>query len=178
MKILQLTKMAFYCLPSISINIAGGQGIPASPGDSYLMLYEVNMNPKYVLCGSFESPEDGKTSLIAIADSVSVQALGAVCSVTVSNAHVLETTFRSSPSNEVSQSEVWFHKYAQVFPAHTKVVFRGSVIELSKLRIEPRGNNATYITNVGVDALRELKKMGLEPPEDMDMQKATNHQKQ
>lgn len=63
------------------------------------------------------------------------------------------------------------------FSEHTKLVFKNSVVELPKVKIEASGEANVKIYE-GENALRQMKKMGLETPDDMDMEKAIGHQKQ
>jgi hypothetical protein len=148
------------------------------PSDDRLILYHLDRMPEgYVLCMSFESPENAKTSHLVIGDTFSVQPDGAVCFLVMSNAYILQTTFGHSPSNGVAQTKIWVDVYKMPFPKHTKLVFNNSVVELPQMKIQAPGE-ANAKTYEGNDALRQLKKMGLEPPNDMDKDKAVGHQKQ
>jgi len=63
------------------------------------------------------------------------------------------------------------------FSEHTKLTFKNTIIELSKVKIDAFGetNMRTY---EGENALSQLKKMGLAPPDDMDVEKAAGNHKQ
>jgi hypothetical protein len=62
-----------------------------------------------------------------------------------------------------------------LYPAGTSVLVYGRPIRLADLNEKtfdpPMPPNKTY---TGMDAIKKMKEMGLEPPEDMDWEKATN----
>jgi hypothetical protein len=121
-----------------------------------------------------ESPEKEKTSTVVVGDTFLIQPSNRVCIVIMSNAYMLQTTIGRSSSNQVSQIKFRTDAWEWYFPKNTKLVFNNSVAELAKAQLEvPRDANAK--TDEGDEALRQLKKMGLEPPEDMDMEKAVGH---
>jgi hypothetical protein len=172
-------KIIPYCLTLLSIGVAWGQISPS--GDS-ITLYELDQTRgKYVLSVNFELPEKGKSSFVVIGDTFEVQPRtsprGGVCSVLMSNVYVLQTKFEPSATNELVQSTVRFDKYLIPFPEHTKLVFKNSVVELSKWKdgFLAATNTVSY---EGEDALRQLKKMGMEPPPDMDLKNVGGHQTQ
>ncbi len=125
---------------------------------------------------NFESPEKAKTSLVVIGDTFSVQTRGEVCSVIMSNAYILQTTFGNLASNQVVQTKLRIDAWRRPFPKQTKLIFNNSIVELSKAKIEAP-DEANMSTYEGEDALRQMKKMGLKPPDDMDNEKTVGHQK-
>lgn len=171
----ELTKIFIYCLTLLAISAARGQG---GSSNDLLMLYKLDSMPeKYVLCISATSPEKRQTSLIVMADTFSVQSRRGMCSVVMTNAYILQTSFGGTLSNKVTQTKMRMGVYEIQFPEHTKLVFNDSVVELPKVKIEAPGEANARIYE-GEDALRQLKKMGLEPPDDMDMDKAVGNQKE
>jgi hypothetical protein len=130
---------------------------------------------------SFESPESGKSSFVVIGDTFDIQSRvnpgGAVCDVIMSNAYVLHTKFGHFSSNEVVQMQLWTDKYRFPFPADTKLVFQNSVLDLPKWKKEI-SSKTNFVTYEGDEALRQLKKMGMKPPPDMDIEKATRQKTQ
>jgi hypothetical protein len=145
--------------------------------DSHLALFDIDRMPgKYIFCVDGESREKEKLSLVVIGDSFSVEPRGTVCLVVMTNAYILQTVFRRSPSNEVTQIKMQTGVYKLPFPQHSKLVFHNSVFDLASVRIESPAKANTTIYE-GDEALQQMKKMGLEPPEDMDMEKASGHQK-
>lgn len=177
MKRMRITKIVLCCFMLLTISAVQAQ---VHPSDDRLILYKLDgthgVHGKYVLCMSSESPEKGKTSLMVIGDTFSVQPRGAMYWVVMTNADILQTQFNHSPSNEVVQFNMWTDVYKLPFAAHTKLVYHDSVVELSKVKIEPPAETNARVYE-GEDALRQMKKMGEEPPEDMDMEKAVGHQK-
>ena len=180
MKRIQTTKIVLCFFVLLTISVVRGQ---INPSDGRLILYKLDSNgmhgiqEKYVFCISSESPEKGKTSLVVIGDTFSVESHGAMCWVTMTNADILQTHFDRSQTNGVVQIKMWTDVYGLPFPEHTKLVFNNSVVELSKVKIEPPGETNAKVYE-GKDALRQMKKMGLELPEDMDMEKAGGRRKQ
>jgi hypothetical protein len=172
---LQMIKITFCYLALITISVARGQTKSPFSSDGYLMLYRLDRAPgKYVLCMSSESPEKGKTSTVVVGDTFTIQPSNGVCIVIMSNAYFLQTTIGRSSSNQVAQIKFQTDAWKWYFPKNTKLVFNDSVAELAKAKLEaPSEANAK--TDEGDEALRQLKKMGLEPPEDMDMKKAVGH---
>jgi hypothetical protein len=170
------TLILFFCLLTlIAIGVARGQTSAIGPGDGYLMLYRLEgAQGRYVLCMSFESPEKGKTSVVVVGDTFSVQPRGSVCGVIMSNAYVLQSTFGRAQSNQVVQTKFRTDPWIWAFPQQTKLIFNDSVVELPKWSIEPPGR-ANVKTYEGNDALRQLDKMGLGPPDDLDTNKAVGH---
>jgi hypothetical protein len=164
------------CLLLITISLARGQTSSGSPSDSYLILYRLDRSPgRYVLSMSRDTPEKGKFSTtVVVGDTFSVQPSGEVCFVIMSNAYVLQTTFGHSSSNQVAQTTFRAVAWKWNFPKHTKLVFNDSVAELPKAKFEALGE-ANMKTYEGDDALRQLKKIGLKPPDDMDTDKAVGH---
>ena len=167
-----MIKIILVCLTLCAINAAQGQMIP---NDNRLILYKLDgTNREYVLCMNLDSPKKSKTSYMVMGDTFAVQPHGTVCYVVMSNACILQTTFDDARSDKVVQGKIWTDVYKMTFSEHAELIFNNSVVELSKMKIEAPGetNMKTY---EGGDALRQLKKIGLEPPEDMDMEKAVGH---
>jgi uncharacterized cupredoxin-like copper-binding protein len=141
--------------------------------DGPVILYQLDRNHgQYVLSTSFESVETGKISIVVVSDTFVVEPRGAVCNAVMSNAYVLQTTVGPSPSNKVEQIKMLLDLYKMPFPKQTKLVFNGSVVELAKMNEAAVEANATVYE--GAEALRQMKRMGEKPPDDMDWQKATN----
>ena len=68
-----------------------------------------------------------------------------------------------------------FHDFSHAYPAGTRVLVYGHFIPLanfSEKSFDPPALH--YDTYTGADAIKKLKEMGLQPPEDMDWEKATN----
>jgi hypothetical protein len=88
----------------------------------------------------------------------------------MSNACVLETKVNNAPAqhgtNTVVQNKMLFKAYGVAFPKGTKLIFNGSIIELWKAKLD--GPEEGKLIYEGDEALRQLKKLGLEPPEDFD----------
>jgi hypothetical protein len=165
-------KIALSCFALLAIDAARGQ---ESPTDGRVILYELDRaQGKYVLSMNFESREEGRSSFVVIGDTFSVRPRvnphGVFCDVIMSNTYVLHTKFGSSPSNDVVQTQTWTDGYIIPFPEHTKIVFNHSVVELPKWKNEASASTNRMIYE-GDDALRQLKKMGTEPPPDMDTNK-------
>jgi hypothetical protein len=174
---MQTVRIALWYLILIPISVARGQVGPIGPSDGYLMLYRLDGTPnRYVLSMSFESREKDKTSFVVIGDTFSVKPDGAMCSVVMSNVYILETSFGRPPSNEVVQIKLRTDAYKWSFPKNTKLVFNNSVAELPNVKIEASAE-ANTITYEGKDALKQLRRLGLKPPDDIDMEKATGPQK-
>jgi len=177
MKKIEAIRILFCYLTLISVSVARGQVGPIGPSDGHVILYRLDgIQGRYVLCMSFESREKDKTSFVVIGDTFSVQPRGAMCGVVMSNVYVLETRFGRAPSNEVVQIKFRTDAYEWFFPKNTKLVFNNSVVELPNAKIEAPGE-ANIITYEGKDALKQLRKMGLKPPDDIDLEKAVGHQK-
>ncbi|HEV2695523.1 MAG TPA: hypothetical protein VG347_21700 [Verrucomicrobiae bacterium] len=176
---IQVAKIALCFLVMAIISIARGQ---IDVGDSPLILYKINsgeahgIKRKYILCVNSNSPKDGKTSLIVMGDTFSVEKHGDECWVSMTNTCVLQTHFAPSRTNEVVQIKMWTDGFPLSFPKHTKVVFQSEIVELSKLNVKPSVETGAKVDE-GEDALREMKKLGVELPEDIDMEKAIGHKK-
>lgn len=65
--------------------------------------------------------------------------------------------------------------YVLVYPADTRILVRGRSVLLADLSEKTFDAPKTFKTYSGEEAIEKLKEMGLEPPEDMDWEKATNH---
>jgi len=156
------------------VNAGYCQGIPSN---SPLILYELDRTPgKYLLCANFQT-ERNTIFHSVVGDTFAVKPKGGMCFLLMSNAYILKTQYRESMSNEVVQYKMWVDaSWIGPFPPDKKVVFNGSIVDLSKLKTDPQ-NASTILegsTNVyqGKAALDQLKKMGLPPPDDMDEKKA------
>ena len=165
------------CLVLIATNAARGQVGMKKPTNGDVILYRLEEpHGKYVLSTSFESSEKAKASLVVIGDTFSVQPQNGMCAVVMSNAYILQTSFGTSPSNQVRQIKFRTDAWMQVFPNSTKLIFNSSVVELptAKIGASSEANKKTY---EGEEALRQMKKMGWQLPDDMDTKKAAGHQK-
>lgn len=161
MKRLQIVGVALVYFLLLTISIVRGQ---IGPNSNHLMLYEANRLPgKYVLCAYFPASGD-YTSIVVIGDTFSVQPHGGMYWVVMTNAYVFKTNLGSS-TNQVSQMQIWVDVYKFPFPDHMKIAFHNSLCELSKIDVLNQTNVTTF---EGEDALRQMKKMGLPPPDDMD----------
>jgi hypothetical protein len=175
MKPIQTIKLVCH-LTLITVGVARGQVPLIGPSDGSLVLYRLDgIQGRYLLNMSFEYPEKVKTSFVVIGDSFSVQPKGGgVCDVVMSNAYILQTTYRPGPSNNVVQIKFRTDAYSWSFPKTTKLVLDNSVIDLPNVKIEaPAGANTKPYE--GKDALNQLRKMGLKPPDDIDLKKAVGH---
>ena len=81
----------------------------------------------------------------------------------------------SSPTGKQwGASTAIFGDYPVSCPSSTRVLLFGKFVPLRDLgekSFEPQ--SSSYKTYTGKDAIRKLKEIGLEPPEDMDQKKAT-----
>ena len=151
------------------INTALGQ---IGHDDSLIFLYKLDRdNGKYLFTTSVEMPESGKVTLTVIGDTFAIQPSQTVCYVVMSNAYVLQTDVGPSPSNKVAQIKMLLDVYRVPFPKQTKLVFNDSIIDLPDAKIDEHGESNAKIYE-GQDALRQMKKMGMELPDDMDVKKA------
>ena len=165
--------MALFCFILLTINAAWGQTIAA---DSRLILYELDQSQgKYIL--DITPASSDRAPLLVTGDTFSIQPHGAACWVVMTNVCILQTRFDSSSSNGVVQINMRSDVFKLPFSEHTKLTFKNTIIELSKVKIDAFGetNMRTY---EGENALSQLKKMGLAPPDDMDVEKAAGNHKQ
>jgi hypothetical protein len=65
--------------------------------------------------------------------------------------------------------------YILVYPADTRILVHGHSVRLADLSEKTFDPPKTFKTCTGEEAIKKLKEMELEPPEDMDWEKATNH---
>jgi len=95
----------------------------------------------------------------------------------MSNVYILETSFGYSPTNSVTQIKFLTDAYEWFLPKETKIVYNDTVFELPEAEIEhpERVNMKTY---EGDDAIRQLKKMGIDPADDMDKPETNDIKKQ
>jgi len=179
--VLQLIKsIRLVChLTLITVSVARGQAPLLGPGpsDGRLVLYRLDgIQGRYLLSMSFDYSEKVKTSVLMIGDTFSVQSNGPVCNVLMSNVCVLQTTYGQGPSNEVVQIKFRTDAYSWSFPKSTKLVVDSSIVDLSNVKIEaPFGANSK--TYEGKDALEQLRKTGVKPPDDIDLKKAVGHER-
>jgi len=92
----------------------------------------------------------------------------------MSNVCLLQTKVVNSPAahetNTVVQNKMIFKVYRMSFPDRTKLIFGGSTTDLSKAKLdEPQGN----LIYKGDAAIRKLKELGLEAPDDADLNKGS-----
>jgi len=140
-------------------------------GQEWLILYRLDRpQAKYVLCRNYQSPENKSISEVVIADTFAIQLRIGLCCVIMSNACVLETKIPlTNKTNTVVQNKMLVPAYGVAFPRHTKVMFNSSITDLEKVNLNgPTEGNLIY---EGEAAVRKLKEMGLELPDDADVKR-------
>jgi len=82
----------------------------------------------------------------------------------------------SSPEGKQREASVaTFSDYSISYPGNIRILVHGDLIrlaDLSEKTFEPQLTPTETYT--GEEAIKKMKEMGLEPPEDMDWEKATN----
>ena len=145
-----------------------------------LMLYDRIQTPgRYVLCANFQSSESNMISYVVIGDTFKVRSAGATCVVAMSNAEVLHTKYGRSPDDGLVQDKMQIGAWADSFPKDTKLLFENRVFELETFNLSKVENDATTGKGdkiyEGQAALDQLKKMGQQPPPDMDTNNINGH---
>ena len=130
-----------------------------------------------MLSRTYKSTENGDVREIIIADTFSNYRSNGFTRVFMTNAFVFQTTTpkpsASQSTNKVEQLNYEIGVLGMRYPDGTRVLYQNSLKDLSLLDLAAfKGTNKYGIVHEGKAALEELKKMGLQPPEDMDLDKA------
>lgn len=164
-----MLKALFLSIVLVIAHAAHGQ---SGPGQEQLILYKLDRpQGKYLLCRNYQSPKKKSISEVIISETFSIQLRSGLCCVTMSNVCVLQTKLDVSSArhetNTVEQHKMLFKTYGMAFPKQTKIVVNGCVTELLKAEVDgPTQGDLIY---EGDAAIRKLKELGLEPPEDADV---------
>jgi hypothetical protein len=137
-----------------------------------LFLYKTDdASQKYVLTRYYHEAGASSVSEVIIAETFSVHRHDAFCQVTMSNAWLFRTQLSDvslpGATNGVEQKKAFFNVMRMDFRNGTKLIFNGSSTELSQAKLEDVGGT-NMVHFQGDAAVRELKRMGLDPPDDID----------
>ena len=138
-----------------------------------LLLYDTgNAKGRYLLSRTYEESNNYNVSEVIVCDSLAVRMSGTVCQVTMSNAFVYLTKVRQRSSlqstNSVTQSKVFSSELTIGFLRDTKLIFNNAVTNLAEVKLLV-GNKGRMVSYEGDALKQEMKRLGLKPPPDADM---------
>jgi len=144
-----------------------------------MALYQAgDLHGKYVLSRYYSEGGGNNVSEVIIGEALAVLPGDGFCEVTMSNAFVFRTIVsnvqQTQPHNGIKQDKTFVNVLKIKISNTEKVFFHDAALQLSQIKPEEvRVINAQQYQ--GDAAVRELGKMGLAVPDDMDFDTLTNH---
>jgi hypothetical protein len=140
-----------------------------------LLLYDTgNVKGRYLLSRTYEESDNYTVSEIIVCDSFAVKLNGTVCQATISNAFVYLAKVKQDSllqsTNSVRQYKMFNPKLTVGFLPDTKLIFNNAVMNVADFK-PTLANQGGVVTYKGDAVKQEMKKLGLKPPPDADMNK-------